>query len=91
MQLLGNRLTQHNKDVQHKRKSTALCEHTTDTGHSVDIKKASIVCFENNDKKRKIREAIEIMKCKTAVNYKADVDGVMNLYSPVIKRVSPRD
>ena len=37
MQLLGNRLAQHNNDVKFKRKSTALCEHSYETGHSFDF------------------------------------------------------
>ena len=90
MQLLENRLAQHKNDVSHKRKSTALCEHATELGHSFEFERASILCFEENDKKRKIREAVEIMKYGEAVNFKTDVNGTIGSYSPIIKNASPR-
>lgn len=85
MQLLKNRLAQHENDVKYKRKSTALCEHTTETGHCFDFGKATIVCFEEKENKRKVRETIEIIKNKdTAVNFKTDYDKLSNMYSPVV-------
>lgn len=90
VQLLENRLAQHKRDVSAKRKSTALCEHTTETGHNINVKKASILCFEENDKKRKVREAVEILKHDEAINFKTDVHGVIGMYSPILKDASPR-
>lgn len=85
IQLLETRLYQHNRDVERKSVSTALCEHTTKTGHSFNFKKASILCYEENDKKRKLREAIEICKNQKSVNFKTDADGINKIFSPLIK------
>jgi hypothetical protein len=40
------------------------------TGYSFDGEEASIVCFENNKKKRELREAIGIVKQGNPINYK---------------------
>lgn len=86
MQWLQSRLAQHRSDVKLKRKSTALCDHTTEKGHSFDFDKTKIVCFEENEQKRKMREAIEIVKRgNTAVNFKTDSCKMSNTYSPILR------
>ena len=70
------------------RKKTALVEHARETGHSFDFNNPAILCFENHDKKRLIREVIEINKCKDAVNCKNDVYNLSKLYSPIIRSLS---
>lgn len=92
MQLLGNRLAQHGNDVKLKKKCTALCDHSTEMGHVFDFEGTSVVCFEENEKKRKLREAIEIVKRPSTVNFKTDSDHVNAIYSPILsKRTARRD
>lgn len=86
-QLLGKRIKQHDNDVTNKRNNTALCEHTSETGHNFDLGNTSIICFEENERKRKIREAIEIIKFGTSVNYKRDSKDIYDNFSPIISRI----
>lgn len=46
--------------------------------------------FEDNDKKRKIREAIEILKCGNTVNFKSDACDIKAMYSPLLGRTRHR-
>jgi NAD-dependent SIR2 family protein deacetylase len=84
MQWLGNRLAQHGNDVKLGKKCTALCDHCVEKGHSFDFENTNIVWFEENEKKRKLREAIEIVKRPNTVNFKTDSDHVNAIYSPVL-------
>lgn len=89
VQWLESRLNQHKRDVENQRNNTALCEHTSETGHSFNFSKTSVLCFETNEKKRKMRECIEIMKRNT-VNFKTDVNGISCTYLPVIDKTRHR-
>ena len=62
MKLVENELDKCKKDVR-KCRGTALCAHTTDNGHNFQFENTSILCFEeNNNKKRRICDVVEIMK-----------------------------
>ena len=90
IQWLENRLAQHSNDVKLKKKSTALCEHSTEMGHMFDFEGAKILCFEENERKRKVREAIEIIKQEDAINFKTDISHINGIYSPILSRTRTR-
>lgn len=81
-QMLEKRYTQHNNDVQQRHRSTVFYEHGTERGHAFDFEGTGIVCFEENDTKRKIRETIEIIRHDTAVNFESNsTDTVLEMYT----------
>ena len=65
--------------------STRFCHHAIESKHSFNAK---IFVYENNDKNRKIREAIEIRKKNNnAYNFTNDIYKVSGIYSPKIDRL----
>lgn len=48
------------------------------------------MCFEEKDKKRKVREAIKRIKHDTAINFESDAVTITNVYSPIIKNARQR-
>jgi len=60
--------------------------HSLNTGHEFDFEKGKILCRGLRiNKKRKIRECIEIRKrIDDVINFKTDVNSISNIYSSVI-------
>lgn len=91
-QYLSKRIYQHKYDVRKISKEsspnhlegTALAQHAKITEHNFNFDKVSVLARENNSRKRKLREAIEIMKSKNAVNFKTDTDKLGTMYGTVI-------
>ena len=80
------RVSQHEKDVEKGKDHTALSSHALDTGHMFNFQGVTILGTENNEKKRKILEVINIVKNENAVNFKTDTRGLSNVYSSVIRK-----
>ena len=70
LQFLSKRIYQHDYGVRRSQDDTALTVHAKQTGHSMDFNNTSILAFENNNRKRKIREVVEILQHKEAMNFK---------------------
>lgn len=80
------RLSQHKNDVSNQKDNTALATHALEKGHVFNFNRTKIVGSEENDKKRKILEVINIIKDENCVNFKTDTDGLSDAYKPVLKR-----
>lgn len=87
-QKLKTRIYQHEYNVKNKDTKTALCNHSVENNHKFNFKNVSILCHENNDKKRLIREAIEIKKNCNSVNFKTDVNRVNDTFAPILNALS---
>ena len=86
MQYLQKRVDAHKYDVRHPEKdSTALAEHSKNLSHRINFDKVSVLGKENNNIRRKIREVIEIMKEKNAVNYKTDSMEIFTFYAHLLR------
>lgn len=60
---LQTRLKEHGADIKNGRSSTsALAEHSSKTKHHICLESASIIAREEQHQRRKIREALEIIK-----------------------------
>jgi len=60
---LQTRLKEHGADIKNERSHTsALAEHSSKTKHQVCLESASIITKEEQHHRRKIREALEIIK-----------------------------
>jgi len=86
-QLLKKRIYSHRYDIRHLEKdSTALAKHVKDSNHNVDLdNNISILVKEKNCNRRKIREVIEIMKEKHAINFKTDNTEMYTFYSHIFE------
>lgn len=84
-QHLKTRVLQHEKDVRKGSDHTALSSHALETGHKFSFIETKIVGTENNDKKRKILEVVNILKEPNAVNFKTDSQGLSNVYTTLIR------
>ena len=85
MQHLEKRLRRHKLDESKLNDETALAVHASLTGHRFNFKNTRILLHENNTRKRKFREIIEILKHKS-VNFKADSSKLGPMYGPIITR-----
>lgn len=84
LQYLSARVNQHKRDERTQNDNTALAAHSKDKNHKFNFEKVEILAYENNTKKRKIREFIEIVKYDT-VNFKKDTDKLGSTYNAIIK------
>lgn len=87
LQYLSKRIYQHKYDVQKQSDETALASHVMETGHLFDFNRPKILASENNTRKRKIREAIEIIKHDNSINFKRDSENLSRAYASVINRI----
>ena len=85
-QLLRTRLDQHKYDVKKNKDSTALADHSKEKGHNFNFDKVRILARESGNKKRKLREMIEITKYNDAINFKTDVQRLSGLYGSLVKK-----
>ena len=67
-----------------KNDHTALAVHSKTFNHDFKIENSTILARENNTKRRKIREVIEILKCEHNINFKRGSDSLCNSYRPII-------
>lgn len=86
VQLLRNPSSQPRSDIVHISNNTVLSAHSLETGRLLDFENANIRYFEDNERKRKINEIVEIQKDGEAVNFQTDVVGHFNVYSLVIEK-----
>jgi len=83
------RLKEHAVDIKNERSRTsALAEHLSKTKHHVCLEDAKVIAREDNYHKRKIREAIEIMKFPQNLN--RDNGGeISGNWLPPIRQINP--
>lgn len=83
------RLKEHEADIKNGRSHTsALAEHSSKTKHHVCLEDAKIIAREDNYQKRKIREAIEIMKFPQNLN-KDNGSKISGNWLPLIRHINP--
>ena len=70
MQHLRCRIYQHKYDVNKGNSNTGLATHAKDENHHFSFNNIKILAYEENCKKRKIREILEILKLNNTVNFK---------------------
>ena len=63
-----------------------LHKRATETGHTFDFENTSILAYEGNTKKRKIRKVIEIINEKNSLNFKRDSEKLGAMYAPLFHR-----
>jgi len=64
--------------MKHKKNDhTALVVDSKMFNHNFKFENATILAHENNTKRRKIREVIEILKCERNINFRRESDSHM--------------
>ena len=86
-QLLKVRLSQHQTDVENQIRRTALTIHAKEEKHVFDFDNTSILAREDNTRKRKLLEVINITRNNT-VNYKTDTANLCTVYKIIIRDYS---
>jgi len=82
---LQTRLKEHGADIRNERSRTsALVEHSSKTKHHICLESASIIAREEQHQRRKIREALEIIKHPHNLNRDNDVE-ISGSWLPLIK------
>ena len=72
---LQTRLKEHGADIKNERSRTsALAEHSLKTKHHICLESASIIAREEHHQRRKIREALEIIKHPHNLNRDSGVE-----------------
>ena len=83
LQHLEKRIKRHNLDERKLNDETVLPVHSRTSGHRFSFKDTKILLHESNTKKRRIREAIEILKSKS-VNFKCDTSNLRSTYESLL-------
>jgi len=84
------RIKEHAADIKNERSRTsALAEHSSKTNHHVCLEDAKVIAREDNYQKRKIREAIEIIKCPQNLN-RDNGSEISGNWLPMINQINPR-
>jgi len=82
-------LKEHAADIKNERSRTlALAEHSSKTKHHVCLEDAKVIAREDNYHKRKIREAIEIMKFRQNLN-RDNGSEISGNWLPLIRQIKP--
>ena len=85
-QYVRNRMYSHKSNVKNKDdNSTALACHVHTKGHEVNFGGVSILAYEKNTMRRKIREAVEIISCKEAINFRKDSEDMYTFYAHLLR------
>lgn len=87
MQHLNCRIRQHKSDERKGNDNTGLASHSKKENHQFNFDKVKILAYEENCKKRKIREIIEIIKNENNTNFKGDTLRMEPFYSSLINNV----
>ena len=69
-------------------RTSALAEHSSKTKHQVCLESASIIAKEEQRHKRKIREALEIIKHPHNLNRDNDME-ISGSWLPLIRKINP--
>jgi len=85
MQHLEKRLYQHKYDQTKRNDKTALATHAKEHNHKFQFSNTKIIAQEENMKKRKIREVIEIFKNNNNINLKSDTVHFEPIYAHIFK------
>ncbi len=86
---LQTRLKEHGADIKNERsRSFALAEHLSKTKHHVLLESASIIAKEEHQHKRKIREALEIIKHPHNLNRDNGME-ISGSWLPLIRKINP--
>lgn len=80
-QQLKKRITQHRSDIKHPAKKCALAEHCRTLQHVMNFQEFKILEIEDNLKKRNFLEMYHIKRSNNAMNTKADLNDISNIYS----------
>lgn len=84
-QYLGNRLKAHENSCQGKNADkTALKEHHSNNGHNFDYNNTKILETERDEKKRLIKEMLQIKKERNSINYRTDIEKLSHLYNCIL-------
>lgn len=90
-QKLSKRIAQHKYTIQKKTPgTTALSEHATNQQHHLDFDNTKVVCYEDNYKKRLIKESIAINCTDNSMNFVEDANVLHYTYKNIITRVHKR-
>lgn len=82
---LKTRLKEHGADIKNERSRTsALAEHSVKTKHHICLENASIIAREEQQQRRKIREALEIIKHPHNLNRDNSLE-ISSSWLPLIK------
>jgi len=85
------RLKEHSADLRHERvRSSALAEHVGKTNHHICLEDAKVIANEDHHFKRKVREAIEIIKHPKNFNRDGGMEISRN-WNPLLTPVDPSD
>ena len=83
------RLKEHVVDIKNGRSRTsALAKHSSKTKHHVCLEDAKVIAREDNYHKRKIKEAIEIMKFPQNLN-NGNGSEISGNWLPLIRQINP--
>jgi len=85
-QSLKKRISQHSNDVKNSICSTALSSHALENDHKFKFTVVSTFGREENNKKRRILEVINIMKKENTVNYKTDCNHLSDVYTSLLRK-----
>lgn len=86
---LQTRLKEHGADIKNERSRTfALAEHSLKTKHHVYLESASIIAKEEQHHRRKIREALEIIKHPHNLNRDSGME-ISGSWLPLIRKINP--
>lgn len=86
--LLRSRVIEHDKSVINKKIISALTIHALDNDHGFDFENVEILCRENDDFKRKMKESLHILKNREeVVNFKVDTENNVRYYSGLIDKL----
>ena len=83
-QYLDKRLNSHKSDVRHNKDTTALACHVAELNHKFNFNDVSVLAYEKNNVKRKIREVVEIINNSKSINFKSDSGDMQTFYAHVI-------
>jgi len=84
---LQKRLKEHGADIKNERSRTsALAEHSLKTKHHICLESASIIAREEHHQRRKIREALEIIKHPHNLNRDSGVE-ISGSWLPLIREI----
>jgi len=86
MQLLRNRLKQHQVDIAHKQQKTGLGAHVSSTNHNIHWNRVKIVDREMNNEKRLFLEMAHIISSQDSLNIQSDFNNSNTVYNNILKK-----
>ena len=83
-QRLKSRLGQHIRDIKNKRSTTALCAHTTEHDHTMDMEGVSVFASDHHYRGRAFKEMCYIRSRTNALNFVTDLQNLSPVYTNLI-------